>query len=43
MILLEKEKMVTDNSEIAKTLNTYLINVVQSFEILESGNVDELY
>ena len=43
MILLEKEKMVTGNSEIAKTLNTYLINVVKSFEILESGNVDELY
>ena len=35
--------MVTDNSEIAKTLDSYFINVVKSIEIPESGNNDELY
>ena len=43
MILLEKEKVVTGNSEIAKTLNTYFINVVKSIEIIESGIVYQLY
>ena len=43
MILLEKEKVVIDNSEIAKTLNSYFTDVVMDLEIPESGNIDQLH
>ena len=37
------KKVVTDNSEIAKTLNSYFINVVKSLEIPDVRNIDQLY
>ena len=42
-ILLEKDKAVTDNSEIFKTVNGYFANLIKSFEIPESENIDQLY
>ena len=40
-ILLEKDKAVTDNSEIFKTVNGYFANLIKSFEIPESENIDK--
>ena len=42
-ILLEKDKAVTGNSEIATTLNSCFTNVVKLLEIPESENIDQLY
>lgn len=41
MILLQKDKVVTDKSGIAKTLNGYFRTVVKSIKILESQNIDQ--
>ena len=47
MILLEKDKVVTDNGEIAKRLNSsleiYYKDFYKSLEIPESENIDQRY
>ena len=43
IIFLEKEKVLSDNSRIAKRPNNYFTNVATSLEIPESGNIDQLY
>lgn len=40
--LLEKDKVVTDKSEISETLNTYLTNMVTSLSITGTENIDLL-
>ena len=43
MILIEKNKVVTDNSDIAKTLNSYFTNVIKSLDIPHSEKNDQFY
>ena len=43
IILLEKDKVITDNSEISKTLNSYLTNMAKSLKVPESENINRLH
>ena len=43
IILLEKDKVITDNSEIPKTLNSYLTNMAKSLKVPESENINRLH
>ena len=43
MISIEKNKVVTDNSDIAKTLNSYFTNVIKSLDIPDSEKNDQFY
>ena len=40
IILLEKDKVITDNGEISKTLNSYLTNTAKSLKVPESENIN---
>ena len=42
IILLKKDKVITDNSEISKTLNSYLTNMAKSLKVPESENINRL-
>lgn len=42
IMLLEKGKVVTANSEISKIPNSYLTNTVTSLSITEPGSFDQL-
>ena len=39
----QKDEAVTDNSEIAKTINSYFTNVVKSLEAPNPENIDQFY
>lgn len=39
----QKDEAVTDNSEIAKTINSYFTNVVKSLEAPNPENINQFY